>query len=259
MYVLGNPIRYTDPTGHMLCGPGNEDDGPECVAKDPNYYNPIKNPQNFGHAKNSGDYHSVESSGSSLDLMSEFWNITGLTPEFACAKMLGSASNPACNPANWSNAVSQFNAISSSANSQAASYIPDAFGVGVGGIAGYFPAQGTGGVDVLYATDENAVTIYGYKGMAINTAGGGLLGGPYAIVGWNIHNSNDYAGVSNSVNLSVAYGHGATVTYFWSGDTPLKPGAPQGITLGYSPGLGADAAYSNVNYTPWFTKPITMP
>ncbi len=56
----------------MLCGPGREDDGPQCVAKDPNYYNPIIHPENFGKSKNVGGGSNGEgSSGGTTTIISQ--------------------------------------------------------------------------------------------------------------------------------------------------------------------------------------------
>jgi len=43
-YGLNNPSRYTDPSGHIPCQGDNFDDGPQCVAKNPEAY---KNPDAY--------------------------------------------------------------------------------------------------------------------------------------------------------------------------------------------------------------------
>jgi len=153
-----------------------------------------------------------------------------------------------CDPNSWQN----FPNVSLASGS---GYQLNVFGLGGGAIAGFFPAQATGGVDAIYLSEANSVVVYGYTGTSLNTAGGGLAAGPYAIIGFNIEEPTDYSGVSQAVNLTIAYGHGATISYFWSGDEPFAPGAPQGVTLWYSPGLAASASYSNVTYTPWVAIP----
>ncbi len=104
-YVLNNPINLIDPSGHT--------DSWWCTNSPCNAeYAPDANGVIGGHAKKKGDnsssssqsgsgvYFSVisKSSSSSFDLLSEFWNITGLTPKSMCATLLGPASNPLCDP-----------------------------------------------------------------------------------------------------------------------------------------------------------------
>jgi hypothetical protein len=154
-----------------------------------------------------------------------------------------------CNSSSWQN-------LSNISLTLATDYQLNAFGLGGGLIAGFFPAQGTGGIDAIYITEANSVVVYGYNGHSLNTAGASLVGGPYAIVGFNIQEPADYSGVSQAVNVTGAYGpYGATISYFWSGDKPFTPGAPQGFTLWYSPGLAASVSYSNVSYSPWVSIP----
>jgi RHS repeat-associated protein len=252
-YVLNNPINLTDPTGHKCVG-----EAEECLDDDGN---PINGTGGLGGGNsNSNDLDSnlgqdipmVLPCGGMLtcppqSLYDDATSLLPFTSSNACYFLLH---DPIlCSSSSWQNFPNV--TVTSVAN-----YQLDAFGLGGGFIAGFFPAQGTGGIDAIYLTEANSIVVYGYNGNSLNTAGAGLVGGPYAIVGFNIHEPTDYSGVSQAVNVTGAYGpYGATVSYFWSGDEPFAPSAPQGFTLWYSPGLAASVSYSNVSYTPWVAIP----
>jgi RHS repeat-associated protein len=251
-YVANNPVNFNDPSGHYECnniygcsGP-NDDSDVDIVGSSgggdpwweigdgPITFTPLPG-WTFNSQPTVNNY--IQS------LISPF-------TDRLCYQML----NVPCDALSGITFPSFVNSpnLPSSNSVSTSPYNLNAIGFGVGAIAGFFPAQGTGGIDAIYIADENAISFYGYNGTAVGSAGGGGTAGAYIIIGANIHNSADYAGVSQAVNITGAYGYyGATVTYFWSGNVPLEPSAPQGITIWYSPGLGANAAYSNVNYTPW--------
>jgi RHS repeat-associated protein len=259
-YVGNSPVNYVDPTGHICSDPddrwGNTCDGADSFEDYGGSV--ITSPQNNVLSfmpQPSGEPTSIPSSTAAYNEF--FRSLVPLTQEDVCYLITHDAI--LCSAEALKSITDGFSSgpfsIQSLAVALATGYVPGAFGIGGGAIAGIFPAQGTGGIDILYISESNSVTIYGYDGTSLNTAGGSLVGGPYAIVGFNINEPTDYSGVSNTANLTFAYGHGATISYFWSGKEPFEPGAPQGLALWYSPGLGASGSYSEVNYFPWASIP----
>jgi hypothetical protein len=251
-YVLNNPVKLTDPTGHKCVG-----EAKECEDEDGR---PINGAGGFGGGGNSGGGDGYQPPVVIPDLpCGGMLTCSQQTPYEYAASLLPFTSSDACYLLLHDPILCSSNSWQNFPNVSLTSvenYQLDAFGLGGGFIAGFFPAQGTGGIDAIYLTEANSVVVYGYNGNSLNTAGAGLVGGPYAIVGFNIQEPTDYSGVSQAVNVTGAYGpYGATVSYFWSGDEPFAPSAPQGFTLWYSPGLAASVSYSNVSYTPWVAIP----
>ena len=245
-YVVNDPIAMTDPSGNFgKCG---DKSGYSCrITQDK-----VKSLEGKWEAEAKADA-AAQSAGHASFCS---FNPSACSSSGGGVAPTGTGFTLAVAGASWLDSATSAASDASTANSPANPYLPDAFGLGIGGIAGFFPAQGTGGVDALFVADENALHVFPYTGVAMSGAGGGFTGGPYAIVGWNIHEAGDYVGVSNVASLTVAYGHGATISYFWSGQAPLQAGAPQGVGLWYSPGLGASASYSNVTYgQPWLSIP----
>ena len=129
------------------------------------------------------------------------------------------------------------------------SYDFSAFGFGGGGQTGANPGSFAGGIEGIHFIDNNENDLFYYGGPAF-LAGGEVTAGLYAVFGYNMYDYHDYSGISRSVNVTAAFGHGVTIGYFWSGEKPLADGVPQGFVIGYAYGAALSVSYSEPEYHP---------
>jgi RHS repeat-associated protein len=246
-YVLNLPVKYNDPSGHGVdCGIGEN-----CRFEPPKKIIPPSggNTRNGGRINNL-DLEEIEFSDpfanhtrpNASDVLLEF------TWKNLCNEMMRNEAFCRFQPTEeQARALSQ--AFGDAVWTMFTAYEFDALGLGLGGSVGLTGGDFSAGVEGLYIFDNNSFSVYKYGG-PVGTIGAGGAGGLYGIFGFNIKDSDDYVGKSNLVSVTFAKGHGATLGYFWSNTSPLKPGTPQGLVFGYTPGARLSLSYSNLDYTP---------
>lgn len=237
-YVTNNPLRYTDPTGHIRseCG----EDGDECGGSGSS--NGSGGSGNGGGGDGGGD--DDDDDDDDLSSLADIYDPapdTNLPP-------------PICAGPRWGNGecvdiVQLSDDAFTSMEEVLNGYDFSAFGFGIGGEVGSNPGAFAGGIEGIHFTDNNGNDLFYYGGPTF-TGGVEATAGPYALFGFNMYDYNDYRGISQNVNLTVAYGEGVTIGYFWSGINPLQPGAPQGLVIGYTPGIALSMSYSEPEYHP---------
>ena len=212
-YIENNPVNGTDPTGHC------PEDDEECRAR---------------------LYATLPDGGSTTgNLINQGGNTAG--------NLINQGGNTAGNQINQGGNTAG-NLLNQGGAEFQANYDFDAIGVGFGGSAGIAPWQIGGGAEGLYIFDSDEIAAYGYGGPS-GLAGEGGAGNLYLIFAFNVDDSSDYTGVSNSVTGTATWGlTGVSASYFWGGDAPLTSGAPQGITIGWAFGAKLSVAFSQLTY-----------
>jgi RHS repeat-associated protein len=249
-YVNNNPLRYVDPTGHMIdngCSLGCSYAPPQPVNYCATHQGACGGGNSNPHSDENGSGLPLPNPGdgqppqSPIDLFTSNWPA-------ACEFLLNNSL--LCSPSNVTPLINPSNpySIQSSLITLWNAYTPNAIGMGANVSGGQFPVQGVAGLDGLYLIDANSGAVYTYGGAApgFNVGPGGTS--VYAIFALNVDKSSDYTGGTQSVHVTGALGlEGVTASYFWSANGgPLSPGNPQGITIGWSGGAQLSAGYSAI-------------
>jgi len=80
----------------------------------------------------------------------------------------------------------------------------DGMGFGFGGSAGIPILQAnSAGLEALTFFDTGEDAEYSYGGLSSSSVTAGISGGPYGIILFNTHNTSDYSGQFNVVNLTA--------------------------------------------------------
>ena len=218
MYVLGNPVRYNDPTGHRNC----EEDGYDCPGSS---YGGGGSGTTITPSNCPSCYHAVGQSPQSnqLDPLREFSAITGITPQSACATLLGSPSNPLCDARTYNR--NNYNMSNVDIPMPTSGEVSGGLGITslIDGVAGlnpklHFPIIGMGldaseqlsedsGKGYTFGEEAARVGIHVGEGQVSGTAATALAGGG-GILGAE-------TGPGDIVIIGGSYVIGSATTSFW--------------------------------------------
>jgi hypothetical protein len=262
-YVLNNPLRYTDPTGHICISEGEGD----CEDEDEH---PINGAGGFGGGSNSSGNPSGGGGGG--------FHPSLVIPELPCGGMMSCGQQTAyeyaasllpftssdacyfllhnpilCNSNSWQNFPNVSITLSPTTGCLqdfGACYDPDAIMWGTG-FSGSMPGiYSTSGLEeiVMFTDGTRAVFSYGGEG---GSAGLGASGAAYGGVVFNLSDPDNYVGPFGSGGLTISVlDAGVTASYFWdSSKAPFSAGTTQGLAVGYAPGAQASVWWSTTSYS----------
>jgi hypothetical protein len=276
-YVLNNPIRFNDPTGHVCSDP--DDHWSSSCEGSPLQATRVGDRMIRGNGKTVGgcggrgqlkcgrvgnenrppvisvpDNPCLLITGCSQTPGEFAQELAPFTSEEACAYLLD---DRICDSSTWQfiSDPSYLQSVQITLQNSCLAnfwscYNPDAFIAGAS-ISGSAPGfYNVAGIEEIVMFSDLTHQSYIYAGQGVSAGVGGSASAYGGIV-FNIKNTGTYKGPFGTAGITVSIADkGITAFYFWdSTKQPLAPGVTQGLAVGYAPGAQASIWGSSTVYT----------